>query len=99
MILGTADVDHWTRFRIDRASGSGSDIMHEAMSSQFEQALRGPIPFPVEAARTLNTHDQWLQTARNSVSRILKDRRMNVLARQLGCLGYYDNDPDDPCAA
>ena len=84
---------------LKRVPGYGSDTMHERMSSQFEQALRGPIPFPVEAARTLSSHDQWLQAARDSVSRILKDRRMNVLARQLGCLGYYDNDPDGPCAA
>lgn len=82
-----------------RVSGYGSETMQERMSSQFEHALREPIPFPVEAARTLNSHDQWLLAARNSVSRILKDRRMNVLARQLGCLGYYDNDPDGPCAA
>lgn len=74
--------------------------MHEGMPSQFQQAHCGPIPFPVEAAcATVDSHDQWLDNARRGINGILKDRRMNVLARQLGCLGYYDSDSDGPCAA
>ena len=71
----------------------------DVMKSQSSNAHHGPIPFPVEAARMLNAHSQWLETARRSMHQIMRDRRMYVLARQLDCLGHFDSDPDGPCAA
>ena len=73
--------------------------MQQGMSSQFTKVPNGPIPFPVDAARALNDQQRWFQTSDRSLNGIEDDRRMNVLARQLRCFVYYDNDSDDPCAA
>ena len=58
-----------------------------------------PLPFPVEAARFLQGEHRILDAARRSAAWAFRDRRMNVLARELGCLGHYETDPDEPNAA
>lgn len=55
--------------------------------------------FPVEAARILRGEHRIIHAARQGVAWTFYDRRMNVLARELGCLGHYDVDPDEPNAA
>ena len=57
------------------------------------------IPFPVEAARILQGRHKIIHSARRGAAWAFGDRRMNVLARELGCLGHYDVDPDEPNAA
>lgn len=54
----------------------------------------GPLPFPVDRARAIETPSQRLRRIRAESS-----RRIDVLAERLGCLGWFDPHHEGPPAA
>lgn len=54
----------------------------------------GPLPFPVEQARSADPPPQRQRTLRRKCS-----RNIEALATQLGCLGWFDAEDDGPRAA
>ena len=61
----------------------------------------GPVNFrfPEEAARRLGDLRSRSQSRHDRESDSPEDRRMDALARELGCLGYFETGPEDPRAA
>lgn len=64
------------------------------------------LPFPraddetssrVASATEVQSTDEVITNVLDAVENV--SRRMNDLARQLNCLGYFDDDPDHPRAA
>jgi hypothetical protein len=60
----------------------------------------GPLPFPQDAEETCSAGRPWPESASDALS-ALDDmsRHIRDLARELNCLGYFDDDPDLPRAA
>ncbi|HJN80669.1 MAG: hypothetical protein QF723_05905 [Phycisphaerales bacterium] len=54
----------------------------------------GPLPFPAEKARSMESPTQRQRTLRRKC-----DRNIEALAMQLGCLGWFDAGGDGPRAA
>ncbi|MAT82268.1 MAG: hypothetical protein CMJ29_11585 [Phycisphaerae bacterium] len=63
-----------------------------------DQSLK-VIPFPVEAARILQGQHQNITSTGRGAAIGIRDRRMDVLARELGCLVHFEPDSDEPEAA
>jgi hypothetical protein len=63
-----------------------------------------PIPFPADLAEKLSEQSGDAASLRESAEGVFDaidnmSRRIEDLARELNCLGYFDDDDDDPRAA
>ena len=92
--------------QVDEPNGSRTRLLPRERAIMFHRLYQlsqnqptNTIPFPVEAARILQGQHEILTSARQGATAVFGDRRMNVLARELGCLVNYEVDPDEPNAA
>lgn len=54
----------------------------------------GALPFPLARAQAIETPHQRLRRIHEE-----SDRRIDILAERLGCLGWFDHPPHGPRAA
>ena len=83
---------------VQPASREHAIMLHRLYQLSRDQSLT-VIPFPVDAARNLRGQHPVNTSARQGAVVTFMDRRIDVLARELGCLGHYEMDPNEPDAA
>ena len=70
---------------------------HETLNHDWTNG--NPIPFPGIASRDGGRSSSVDSVQFAHLSMTLADRRMQNLARLLGCLGHFEEDEDGPRAA
>jgi hypothetical protein len=79
-------------------------LMRVHRDKQNDNQPVDPIPFPADLAAKLDQQDGEAASLRESAEGVFDaidnmSRRIEDLARELNCLGYFDDDDDDPRAA